>query len=167
MQSAPATPLMPTGCLQPHHCRRRSGPRKRRKKTYGPRMHPLRQHRSPHVSHGSNPADTRPHSKSINPFHVSARDNSSVRTRQACGVILTILQTLYKELDKDLVAIDAGGASDANWADCSRITAADGLGPVKGGKKHTAQECTRLDSVVPRMYLMARTLLTLGHNPNL
>ncbi len=56
---------MPTGCLQPHHCRRRSGPRKRRKKTYGPRMHPLRQRRSPHVSYGSNPDDTRPQPKSI------------------------------------------------------------------------------------------------------
>ncbi len=95
------------------------------------------------------------------------RDNPPFGKNEGTDKLIAILQTLYKELDKDLIAIGAGGASDANWAATAGITAVDGLGPVKGGKNHTAQECTRLDSVVPRMYLMARTLMTLGHNPNL
>ena len=56
----------------------------------------------------------------------------------------------------------AGGSSDANWAAATGAIAIDGLGPVKGGKNHTERECSKVSSVVPRMYLLARMLMECG-----
>lgn len=81
--------------------------------------------------------------------------------------LIAFAQECYAELDKKLVVISAGGASDANWAAAAGAIAADGFGPVKGGKNHTPQECTRLDSVVPRMYLLTRMLMRLGKGVDL
>ncbi|MBU2699453.1 glutamate carboxypeptidase [Sporomusaceae bacterium BoRhaA] len=76
--------------------------------------------------------------------------------------LVRLAQEIYSELGKKLIAVGAGGASDANWAASAGAIAIDGLGPVKGGKNHTEHECTKLDSVVPRMYLLTKMLMRLG-----
>jgi glutamate carboxypeptidase len=76
--------------------------------------------------------------------------------------LVRLAQEIYSELGKKLIAVGAGGASDANWAASAGAIAIDGLGPVKGGKNHTEHECTKLDSVVPRMYLLTKMFMRLG-----
>lgn len=91
------------------------------------------------------------------------RSNPPFAENPGTDKLIKVAQEVYGELDKKLVVIGAGGASDANWAASAGAIAIDGMGPVKGGKNHTPQECTKLDSVVPRMYLLARMLMVLGH----
>ena len=91
------------------------------------------------------------------------RGNPPFAKNQGTDQLVQVAQEVYSELGKKLLVIGAGGASDANWAASAGATAIDGLGPVKGGKNHTAQECTKLDSVVPRMYLLTRMFMRLGH----
>ncbi len=90
------------------------------------------------------------------------RGNPPFAKNQGTDNLVQLAQEIYGELGKELIAVGAGGASDANWAASVSGAAIDGLGPVKGGKNHTEHECTKLDSVVPRMYLLAKMLMRLG-----
>ncbi len=71
-------------------------------------------------------------------------------------------QAIYTELGKTLKTSGAGGASDANWAAATGTAVLDSLGPVKGGPNHTPAEKVKLDSVVPRLYLLVRLCEELG-----
>lgn len=90
------------------------------------------------------------------------RGNPPFAKNAGTDELVRVAQDIYAELDRKLIVIGAGGASDANWAASAGAVTMDGLGPVKGGKNHTEHECTRLDSVVPRMYLLTRLLMRLG-----
>lgn len=90
------------------------------------------------------------------------RGNPPFPQNPGTAKLVALAQEVYHELDKNLIAIGAGGASDANWAAEAGAVVIDGLGPVKGGKNHTEHECTRVDSVVPRLYLLTRLLMRLG-----
>ena len=96
-----------------------------------------------------------------------AEGNPPFAANAGTDKLISLAQECYAELGKKLVVISAGGASDANWAAAAGAIAADGFGPVKGGKNHTPQECTKLDSVVPRMYLLSRMLMQLGKGVDL
>lgn len=93
---------------------------------------------------------------------VIKRGNPPFAKNQGTDDLVRLAQEIYSELDKKLIVVGAGGASDANWAASAGAIAIDGLGPVKGGKNHTEHECTKLDSVVPRMYLLTKMLMRLG-----
>ena len=71
-------------------------------------------------------------------------------------------ETIYAELGRRLSSSGAGGGSDANLAAAAGAVVLDSLGPVKGGPNHTADEKTRLESVVPRLYLLVRLISDLG-----
>jgi len=71
------------------------------------------------------------------------------------------LQGIYAELDMKLGSVGSGGGSDANYAASIGATAIDGLGIVGGGD-HTPEEYIELNSIVPRLYLLTRTLMDLG-----
>ena len=73
-------------------------------------------------------------------------------------------QAIYGELGKTLQTSSAGGASDANWAASVGTAVLDSLGPVKGGPNHTPAEKAKLDSIVPRLYLLVRLCEALGSN---
>lgn len=88
--------------------------------------------------------------------------NPPFAKNQGTDGLVSLAQEIYGELGKELISVGAGGASDANWAAAAGAIAIDGLGPVKGGKNHTEHECTKLSSVVPRMYLLAAMLMRLG-----
>jgi len=90
------------------------------------------------------------------------RDNPPFPQNKKTDLLIQVAQNIYKEIDHQLIAIGAGGASDANWAASTGAIVVDGFGPVKGGKNHTERECTKVSSIVPRMYLLTRMLMEIG-----
>jgi glutamate carboxypeptidase len=95
------------------------------------------------------------------------RNNPPFAKNQGTDRLIKIGQDIYEELEKKLVVVGAGGASDANWAAAAGAVVLDGLGPVKGGKNHTEHECTKVSSIVPRMYLLTRMFMELGAGKSL
>jgi glutamate carboxypeptidase len=75
-------------------------------------------------------------------------------------------KTIYRELGRTLNSGGAGGASDANLAAAAGGIVLDSLGPIKGGPNHTPDEKTRLESLVPRLYLLVRLIMDLGNEVN-
>jgi len=57
-----------------------------------------------------------------------------------------------------------GGASDANTTSGIGVPTVDGLGPIGGGD-HAPAEYLEVDSIVPRLALVAALLLTVGRDP--
>jgi glutamate carboxypeptidase len=56
-----------------------------------------------------------------------------------------------------------GGASDANTTSGMGVPTLDGLGPV-GGADHAPTEYVEIDSIVPRVTLLAALLLSAGRS---
>lgn len=88
--------------------------------------------------------------------------NPPFTENKATGKLAMLAKNIYKELDKELILVRAGGASDANWVASVGVPVIDGFGAVKGGKNHTAEESAMVSSVVPRMYLLSRMFMELG-----
>jgi len=72
-------------------------------------------------------------------------------------------RALAGRLGFDLRDAATGGASDANTTSGMGVPTIDGLGPV-GGNDHSPAEYLDLDSVVPRVTLLASLLLALGRD---
>ena len=73
-------------------------------------------------------------------------------------------QQIYQELDRELQAIEIGGGTDAAYAyhpDSDKPAVLESLGLV-GGRYHSTEEFIELDSVVPRLYLATRLIMTLS-----
>lgn len=70
-------------------------------------------------------------------------------------------QAIYAELGRKLTLEGSGGASDASLIAGAGIPTLDGFGIVGGGI-HTAEEYADVDSMTPRLYLLARMLMELG-----
>lgn len=76
--------------------------------------------------------------------------------------LVNTMQEIYaKELGMRLKVEGSGGGSDANYAAIAGAIAVDGLGIV-GGNDHSPDEYIELDSIVPRLYLLTRTLMETG-----
>jgi len=72
------------------------------------------------------------------------------------------MKSIYKdELRLPLGIEGSGGSSDANHAAAAGSITLDGLGLV-GGNDHTPEEYIELSSIVPRLYLLTRTLMDIG-----
>jgi glutamate carboxypeptidase len=71
---------------------------------------------------------------------------------------------LYAEIDRKLAGVAAGSSADVAIAAETGIPSIDGLGPVGGGA-HGADDYLDLSSIVPRVYLLTRMLMDLGHEP--
>lgn len=71
-------------------------------------------------------------------------------------------EKIYSEIGRTLKSSGAGGASDANLAAAVCSLVLDSLGPVKGGPNHTPDEKAKLESMVPRLYLLIRLIMDLG-----
>lgn len=77
-------------------------------------------------------------------------------------LLVAAMQEIYsKELGQTLKVEGSGGGSDANYAAIAGAIAVDGLGIV-GGNDHSPGEYIELESVVPRLYLLTRTLMDIG-----
>jgi glutamate carboxypeptidase len=57
-----------------------------------------------------------------------------------------------------------GGASESALAHAAGVPALDGLGPV-GGNFHSDDEYIELGTVTPRLYLLTKLMMQLGHKP--
>ncbi len=72
-------------------------------------------------------------------------------------------QAIAGRLGVSLQDASTGGASDANTTSGMGLPTLDGLGPV-GGNDHSPAEYLELDSVVPRVTLLAALLLACGRD---
>jgi len=70
-------------------------------------------------------------------------------------------QEIYAEIGRKLTVEGSGGAADSSLTAGVGTPSLDGLGIV-GGNYHTAEEYVELDSITPRLYLLARLLMDLG-----
>jgi len=72
-------------------------------------------------------------------------------------------QAIYKELDRQMDIVPmTGGASDAAFAARSDKAAVIESMGLAGWGYHARDEYIEVDSIVPRLYLMARMLIELG-----
>ena len=74
--------------------------------------------------------------------------------------------TLARRLGFAVTDCATGGASDANTTAGMGVPSLDGLGPI-GGLDHAPGEYLELDSIVPRVTLLAALLLATARNPRL
>jgi len=70
-------------------------------------------------------------------------------------------QDIYGELGRKLTLERTGGAADASLIFAAGVPTLDGLGIVGGGI-HTADEYAEIDSIAPRIYLLARLIQEYG-----
>jgi glutamate carboxypeptidase len=73
-------------------------------------------------------------------------------------------QAIYGELGMKLTLEGTGGAGDANFASGAGATTLDGFGIVGGGI-HTEEEYAELNSIAPRLYLLARMIMDVSGKP--
>ena len=73
---------------------------------------------------------------------------------------------IYAEIGRKLTLESSGGAADASLLFAAGLPTIDGLGIVGGGI-HTADEYAEVDSIAPRIYLLARLIQEYGRAPAL
>lgn len=73
-------------------------------------------------------------------------------------------QAIYGELGLKLTMEGSGGAADANFASGAGAATLDGFGIV-GGNIHAEEEYAELNSIPPRLYLLARMIMDLSTKP--
>ncbi|WEF30898.1 glutamate carboxypeptidase [Pseudoduganella chitinolytica] len=73
---------------------------------------------------------------------------------------------IYAELGRKLTLESSGGAADSSLVFAAGVPTIDGLGIVGGGI-HTAEEYAEVDSIAPRIYLLARLIRQFGKDPQL
>jgi glutamate carboxypeptidase len=73
-------------------------------------------------------------------------------------------QKLYAELGGTLSPIAVGSSADVAFAAETGTPSIDGFG-MRGGGAHSVDDYADLSSIAPRVYLLTRMLMDLGHNP--
>ncbi|HUR58727.1 MAG TPA: glutamate carboxypeptidase [Opitutaceae bacterium] len=79
----------------------------------------------------------------------------------ATDALIERTRPLYAEIERSLGALAVGGAADSSITSAVGTPTLDGLGIVGGGG-HSLDEYMELGSVVPRVYLLARLVMTMG-----
>lgn len=70
------------------------------------------------------------------------------------AALLAHTHSIARDLGFHVDDVSSGGAADANYAAASGVPTLDGLGPV-GGDDHSVDEWLDLDSIVPRVAMLA------------
>ncbi|TLY71819.1 MAG: M20/M25/M40 family metallo-hydrolase, partial [Gammaproteobacteria bacterium] len=78
--------------------------------------------------------------------------------------LLARAQKLYAEIGGKLAGVPVGSSADVAFAAETRTPSIDGVA-ILGGGAHGVDDHADLSSVVPRVYLLTRMLMDLGHNP--
>jgi glutamate carboxypeptidase len=78
--------------------------------------------------------------------------------------LLTRAQKLYAEIDLKLTGVAVGSSADVAFAAETGTPSIDGVA-IRGGGAHGVDDYADLSSIVPRVYLLSRMLMDLGHNP--
>ena len=81
----------------------------------------------------------------------------------ASDKLVRMAEGIYAEIGKKLTIESSGGAADASLVAGVGVPVLDGFGIVGGGI-HTPEEYAEVESVVPRLYLLARMLMDLSAN---
>jgi glutamate carboxypeptidase len=85
---------------------------------------------------------------------------------EASGRLVDHARAIAGQLGFELADAATGGASDANTTSGMGVPTLDGLGPI-GGNDHSPAEYLDVDSIVPRVTLLARLLLAAARDPAL
>ncbi|ENA29107.1 hypothetical protein HMPREF1487_08526 [Pseudomonas sp. HPB0071] len=75
--------------------------------------------------------------------------------------LVSMAQNIYGEIGRKLTIEGSGGAADASLAAGVGVPTLDGFGIV-GGNIHTPEEYAEVESVAPRLYLLARMIMELA-----
>jgi glutamate carboxypeptidase len=78
--------------------------------------------------------------------------------------LLARIQRLYAELGRTLEGVAVGSSADIAYAAETGIPSIDGLS-LLGGGAHGSDDYADLSSIIPRVYLLTRTLMDFGRNP--
>ena len=78
--------------------------------------------------------------------------------------LLARAQKLYGEIGGELAAVPVGSSADVAFAAETGTASIDGLAVIGGGA-HGVDDHAVLSSIVPRVYLLVRLLMDLGHDP--
>jgi glutamate carboxypeptidase len=80
------------------------------------------------------------------------------------NALLERAQKLYGEIGRTLVGVPVGSSADVAFAAETGTPAIDGIA-ILGGGAHSADDYADLSSIVPRVYLLSRMLMDIGHDP--
>ncbi len=80
--------------------------------------------------------------------------HAPMEKQPASARLVSLAQAVAKDLGFEVTDAATGGASDANTTAGMGLPTLDGLGPI-GGDDHSADEWLDLDSIVPRVALLA------------
>jgi glutamate carboxypeptidase len=83
----------------------------------------------------------------------------------AIGALLAEAQAVARELGFEVGEVASGGAGDANTTAAAGLPTIDGLAPI-GGEAHGPREWLDLESVAPRIALLAGLLARVGSGPS-
>jgi glutamate carboxypeptidase len=78
--------------------------------------------------------------------------------------LLTRAQKLYAEIGLQLAGVPVGSSADVALAAETGTPSIDGVA-ILGGGAHGVEDYADLSSIIPRVYLLSRMLMDLGHNP--
>jgi glutamate carboxypeptidase len=78
--------------------------------------------------------------------------------------LLARAQRLYAEIGGTLTAVSVGSSADVAFAAETGTPSIDGFG-IRGGGAHSVDDYADLSSITPRVYLLTRMLMDLGHSP--
>ena len=78
--------------------------------------------------------------------------------------LLARAQRVYAEIGHKLTGVAVGSSADVAFAGETGTPSIDGIS-ILGGGAHGTEDYADLSSIVPRVYLLARLLMDLGHTP--
>jgi glutamate carboxypeptidase len=102
-----------------------------------------------------------PHVDGVSAIYHRTAGHPPMERSAASGRLVSLAQTIAGELGFSLSDAATGGASDANTTAALGVPTLDGLGPV-GGDDHSIDEWLDLNSVVPRVTLLAALIGRIG-----
>ena len=71
---------------------------------------------------------------------------------------------LYAEIGRQVTATEVGSSADVSYAAQTGAPSIDGFG-IEGGGAHSIDDYADLATLVPRVYLLTRLLMDVGHDP--
>jgi glutamate carboxypeptidase len=78
--------------------------------------------------------------------------------------VIERVNRLYAELGRKVTAVEVGSSADVSVAAQTGTPAIDGFG-IEGGNAHSVDDYADLATLVPRVYLLTRLLMDVGHDP--
>ena len=80
------------------------------------------------------------------------------------NALLERAQKLYGEIGRRVTGVPVGSSADVAFAAETGTPAIDGIA-ILGGGAHSVDDYADLSSIVPRVYVLSRMLMDLGHDP--